>query len=151
MRIPILTSLILAASLFAAESPLGKPYTTLTGKTTTLVSEGKYVLLDFWASWCNSCRFSVQTMNRILTTNPKIKVIGINMDEPQDFTKATGMQKATKMAFPTYIDQPELLSEVYGISTLPAYVLLSPEGKLVQQWKGDVENLLQQLDELVGR
>ena len=72
---------------------------------------GKYVLLDFWASWCAPCRMVVPIIEEIASEREDIKVGKINVDE-----------------------QPELASK-FGIMSIPTLVVMK-NGKIVQQVSG---------------
>lgn len=138
----------------------GQPFADLTmndmeGKSVSLsdwAGKGKYVLVDFWASWCAPCR---QEMPNVKANYEKYKskgfeVIGVSFDSRANDWKAAVGQMG--LEWPQMSDLKGWESEgakVYGIKSIPANVLLDGEGKIVGvDLRG--EALGQRLEELLG-
>jgi len=90
--------------------------------------KGRYVLLDFWASWCPYCRYSLPAYDELQKKYPKrLVVLPINTLEPLEEGAAFLKQKG--------IDLPALqspqLAEQFKVKVLPTSVLVDPEGKRV--------------------
>jgi thiol-disulfide isomerase/thioredoxin len=89
---------------------------------------GRYVLLDFWASWCPYCRYSLPAYEELQKKYPRrLAVLPINTLESLDDGAAFLKQKG--------IDLPALkapqLVEQFKVKVLPTTVLLDPDGKRV--------------------
>ena len=93
---------------------------------------GKYVYLDFWATWCKPCIKSMQVMKQI---HPKyqdnVEFISINIDE----RKKRFDKHMEVFSYPwtvLYAGSNESIIDAYDIVVIPLYYLIDPNGKLIQ-------------------
>ena len=103
-----------------------------TGCLDDFVGKGKYVLVDFWASWCGPCReetpFVVKAYNDY--KDKGLVVIGVAVRDQQPKT-----QKAMAdmdIYYPQLLDPSISLAAEFGVSTIPHLILFGPDGKIVQ-------------------
>lgn len=114
---------------FAQHDPDGKPVRLSSFR-------GQYVLIDFWASWCPSCREEnpalVKAYNEL--RNKNFTILGVSLDG-QD-TKAAWLKaiKDDKLTWTQVSDLKRwdsMLIKQYGINAIPQNVLIDPDGRVI--------------------
>lgn len=105
------------------------------GKNKTLSSlRGKYVLVDFWASWCRPCREENPNVVKAYQQfkNKNFTILGVSLDkERAGWTEAI---RSDKLTWPQVSDLKFWAGETikkYGVEAIPYNVLLDTAGKIV--------------------
>jgi peroxiredoxin len=96
--------------------------------------KGKYVLVEFWASWCSPCRAEGPNLLKQYARfkNKGFEILGVSVDS--DKAKWLEAIKKDGLTWPQISDLKGWDNDarkVYGISGVPANFLISPEGKII--------------------
>ena len=103
-------------------------------KTTRLsdyVGQGKYVLVDFWASWCGPCRQEIPNLIALYEKymEKKFLMLGVaTQDNPEASQKAIDEMQ---IPYPQILNTQKIATDIYGIDALPETILFSPDGTIL--------------------
>ena len=96
---------------------------------------GKYVLIDFWASWCMPCkkenRYLKQAYKELKEKN--FVILSVSIDRPKDKDSWLDTIKMEGMVWYNVWDSENKAANSYGVSSIPAPFLIDPEGNLLAQ------------------
>jgi thiol-disulfide isomerase/thioredoxin len=99
-------------------------------------TQKKYLLLDFWASWCAPCRTQIPILRQIKEKfkNDPVEFISMNLDENKDdwqiAARSENMQN-DRYNFYVIDARKSALAKTFRIESLPRYILLDNNGKIV--------------------
>ena len=92
---------------------------------------GKFVLIDFWATWCPPCRKAVPELNRFHEKfGDKLVVMGISDEKEEVVRKFTEEQ----IKYFSALDTTAALKKQYAVTGIPHCVIINPAGTVV--WEG---------------
>lgn len=135
----ISSALLPFAPALIGKPAIDQPMAGIDGRTHTLAQyKGKYLLIDFWASWCQPC---VLALSEVREVSEKYKdvltVAGINLDARDiDWRQASNLHNITWVNLHDGDGFKMGLHKQYKGQGIPYYVLISPEGIVLDVWSG---------------
>jgi thiol-disulfide isomerase/thioredoxin len=103
---------------------------------------GKYLLIDFWASWCGPCRAAVPKVKKLYAQYKKdgFEVVSISIDENKDAWKKAMAEE--KMPW-TQLWSPDMNATMrtFLFSAIPTLYLIDKDGKIVGSYTGYGESV----------
>lgn len=98
--------------------------------------KGKYVLLDFWATWCPPCMKQIPFLRQLRKEYSSEKLAMISISADVDSISFNSVIKKNEMNW-THIFDSEVLPKIYGIKAYPTLILINTEGLIIYY---DAEN-----------
>ena len=122
----------------------------LDGKDFTLSSlKGKYVVLDFWGSWCGWCIKGIPEMKKYYNKyKDKIEFVGIDCNDTEEAWKKAVEEHQLPWINVRNNGDPDV-SIMYGISGYPTKFIIDPEGKINKRVIGEDPEFYTYLDSLM--
>ncbi|MDR1381819.1 MAG: AhpC/TSA family protein [Tannerella sp.] len=127
---------------------VGKPFVDFTiengnrdGSPASLsdyAGRGKYVLVDFWASWCAPCRMETPVIAEVYRKyrGDRFEVVSVAVWDERENTLAAIEEDGS--TWPQILDAQTIPTEIYGIRGIPHIMLIGPDGTiLAHDLRGD--------------
>ena len=100
---------------------------------------GKVVLVNFWATWCEPCRYEMPSIQRLrdkLAARP-FAVLLVNVDEPD--ARVRRFLEETKLDLPVVLDQNKTATRAWSVRVMPTSFVVGPDGRLRYRVVGDID------------
>ena len=93
--------------------------------------KGKFVLIDFWATWCGPCRKAIPELNAFQRKfGDKLVVIGVSDETAEDVKKLS----EPKVEYASAIDPKGRMKKALEVSGIPHCIIVDPNG--IVRWEG---------------
>ncbi len=102
-------------------------------KLSDYVGKGKYILADFWASWCGPCRAEIPNIKKVYAKyhGDKFDIVSIAVwDKVEDTMKAL---EEEGLEWNQIIDCQQVPTDLYGIDGIPEIILFGPDGTILKR------------------
>lgn len=111
------------------------------GEATLEDWRGKYVLINFWATWCAPCRKEMPQLNALQQEFGgdafEVLTIATGRNSPEGITRF--FDEAGVDSLPRHQDPKQALASQMGIFGLPITVIMDPEGREIARLRGDAD------------
>ncbi|MBR3291764.1 MAG: TlpA family protein disulfide reductase [Bacteroidales bacterium] len=112
------------------------------------VQDGKYILLDFWGSWCPNCIKGLPKLEELYARyNDRLSILSIDCDE----TKSEWLDAIARYGMPWYhvINNGDVdVAALYGVTGYPTKILIGPDGRILKIFVGEGQELYNYFDRL---
>ncbi len=129
---------------FALNDPEGNPISLSSFK-------GKYLLVDFWASWCRPCRIENPNVVKVYKDfkDKGFEILGVSFDEDRaKWLDAIQADQLTWMHVSDLKGWKSMAAGIYAVNSIPHTVLIDPDGIIIaKNLRGDA--LREKLAELI--
>ena len=106
---------------------------TSTVSLSDYVGKGKYVLVDFWASWCGPCKAEMPNLINVYNTyhGDKFDMLSVAVaDKPEDTVKAA---KELGIVWNQIVNAQQIPGNAYGFDAIPLIILFGPDGTILKR------------------
>ena len=131
---------ILQSTISQSMTSEGKPfvdfeveYDSKVQKFSDYIGRGKYVLVDFWASWCGPCKQEIPNLKDVYAKyhGRDFDILGVAVwDEPQ---ASIDTAKVYALPWNQILNAQRTPTEIYGISGIPHIILFGPDGTILRR------------------
>jgi len=134
---PFLFFLLFSSNLFAVDFA----YKDLDGQSHQLSHDkGKWILINFWATWCPPCRKEIPDLSDFHTDNDDAMVIGINYEPGITIERLKKFSDLYLVSYPMTQVNDEIIDALGEPRGLPTSLLINPEGDVVKKFTGMISD-----------
>ncbi|MCS6916868.1 MAG: TlpA disulfide reductase family protein [Chitinophagales bacterium] len=107
-----------------------------------LASDGKIVVLNFWATWCVPCKKELTNIAKVYgewQEKYQMELIAVSVDDARNVSKVKPTVQGSRWPYRVLLDPNGELKRQLGFQNVPFTVMAGPGGKIVYQHAGYVE------------
>ena len=132
------------ATAAAPPPPIAFAVTTTDGRAIDVADfRGRWLLVNYWATWCGACVAEMPALSRFAEQDPRVAVLGLT-DEKLSIDALRAFLAAHPVTYPIgLVDSatlpPELSATAFGIAMRPISYLVAPDGRVVERYVGEFD------------
>jgi|GEM_PF-592914 thiol-disulfide isomerase/thioredoxin len=112
----------------------------LHGNSVTLSELDKFIVLDFWATWCDPCKAEIPLLQEIYEKykDQDLIVVGVStesVEKQQEFFQQL-KENGTEVTYLRLVDSDMAVTREYGIRSIPTTFFIDEDGNIIHQEKG---------------
>jgi len=119
------------------------------------LANGKFTVLNVWATWCGPCRHEMPSLERLASSldQQNFEVIGLSVDSDDHVVREFLIER--KVGFRNFMD-PEMsaANNIFGVRVFPSTFIFSPKGELLEVIEGwrdwDTDTMLKHMNRLAA-
>lgn len=154
----IILCLVVVTCGFAQKKKVANPVApeialqSTNGKVVKLSSlRGKYVVIDFWGTWCYWCVKGMPTMKSYYKKYSKqLEIYGVNCGDSQEQWKA-GVKELGLTWVNVYMPKDDNLLKTYAVRGFPTKIILDKKGHILKRVEGEDPQFYEYLDNLLKK
>lgn len=105
-----------------------------------ITTDGRPIVLNFWASWCFPCRVEMPEFDEVARARPDVQFVGIAVED--NLAPALEFAEEVQVSYPLGFDETGEISGAYPHIGLPTTYLIAGDGSVARQVQGQITGAL---------
>lgn len=118
------------------------------------VAKGRFLLLDFWASWCVPCRHDHPALKELYTANKdRLEILQFSIDENTELWRKAIQDDEIGLWKHVSVKENDLktIRRDLLIFSVPVKILVNPEGQIIKRWEGADDIFLEEIKDILKK
>lgn len=98
--------------------------------------QGKWLILNFWATWCPPCREEIPLLVDYMETHNNVKILGLHYEQGMKREKLDNFRDTYFINYPLIPVTRKIVTRFGNPMALPTTLFISPQGKLIKTYTG---------------